>query len=102
MKIPKPIRDRVVLEQLSANKETTTQSGIILPASKNGDDIILGRVVALGLGAITENGVRVKPELKLGDIVAFKESMEEELVVGGKSYLVIFEAEVVAIMPEDA
>ena len=101
MKIPRPLRDRVVLEQLSANEETRTESGIILPASSDGEGNIRGKVLRVGLGAMSENGIRIEPEVQVGETVVFSQGLEETLVVKGKSYLVILEAEIIAVIDEN-
>ena len=102
MKIPvRPLRDRVVLEQLSASEETKTASGIILPATNLGDDKIKGKVIAVGLGAISENGYRIEPEVEVGEIIVFEQGLEDDIIINGKSYLVILEAEIIAVIDED-
>ena len=85
-KIPvRPIRDRVVCLQLSSSgKEKKTNSGIILPTGRDGEDNIRAEVMAVGLGAITEAGVRVPPEVVVGDVVVFQKGLEEEIVVKGE------------------
>ena len=96
----RPIRDRVACEQLSGNGEAKTISGIILPQTSDGEDMIRAKVVAVGKGAISEYGQRIPMEVEINEIIVFESGLEEEIIIKGKTYLVIMEAEIIAVVDE--
>lgn len=80
-----PRGDYVVVEILSAEK---TKGGIIIPDKARGNqrDAIIGRVLAVGAGRMTEYGAKIVPEAKEGDYVLLARGAgtEIELDVSGR------------------
>lgn len=93
----RPLGDRVVVRKLTDHERgTTTASGIIIPDSAQ-EKASEGIVVAVGPGR-TEDGVRVPVSLALNDRVLFSKYGHEEVKVGGVEYLIVSEANILAII----
>lgn len=80
-----PHGDFVVVEILSQEK---TKGGIVIPEKARGNqrDAIIGKVVAVGKGRLTEYGATIVPEAKIGDYVLLARGAgtEIELDVSGR------------------
>ena len=88
----RPLGDRVVLKHLVA--EETTKSGIVLPG-QNKEKPQQAEVIAVGPG--TEE---VKMEVKVGDQVIFSKYAGTEVKFENEEYIVIKQADIVAIVAE--
>lgn len=91
----RPLGDRVVIEL--EKQEEKTISGIILPDSAK-EKPSQGIVVAVGNGTLTANGERVALEVSVGDRVIFPQFTGSEVKLDGKEFLVLREAEILAIL----
>ena len=91
----KPLGDRVVVK--ARKKDETTSSGLVLPdtASEKPQE---GSVLAVGPGRVLDNGKRVEMEVKSGDTVLFAKYAGTEVKLDGEEYLVIREADLLAIL----
>jgi chaperonin GroES len=91
----KPLGDRVIVKPKA--KEEVTRSGIVLPdtASEKPQE---GSVLSVGPGRILDNGKRVDMEVKSGDTVLFAKYAGTEVKLDGEEYLVIREADLLAIL----
>ena len=91
----KPLGDRVVVQP--RKKEEMTSSGLVLPdtASEKPQE---GSVLAVGPGRVLDNGKRVEMEVKAGDTVLFAKYAGTEVKLDGEEYLVIREADLLAIL----
>ncbi|MBO6212330.1 chaperonin GroES [Algoriella xinjiangensis] len=86
----KPLADRVVIEPSPA--ETKTASGIIIPDSAK-EKPQEGTVVAVG------NGKKDEPmTVAIGDKVLYGKYSGTELKLEGKDYLIMREADILAII----
>jgi len=86
----KPLADRVLVKPLEA--ETTTASGLIIPDSAK-EKQQEGTVIAVG------NGTKDEPmTVKVGDTVLFGKYAGSELVLEGTEYLIMREADILAII----
>jgi chaperonin GroES len=92
----KPLHDNVVLEPIEAEK--ATKSGIILPDTADKGRPEQGIVVAVGDGKILDSGVLSKVSVKVGDTVLFKKYSPDEVEVNGKTYFVLNESDILAIL----
>lgn len=86
----KPLADRVVIEPVAA--ETKTASGIIIPDSAK-EKPQEGVVVAVGSGKKDE-----PLTVKVGDKVLYGKYSGTELKLEGKDYLIMREADILAIV----
>jgi chaperonin GroES len=92
MKI-RPLDDRIVVEPLPA--EEVTKGGILLPDTAK-EKPQKGKVVAIGVGKLLEDGSRSKIDLKAGDIVLFGKYAGDEIKVADKEYKILRETDIFA------
>jgi chaperonin GroES len=91
----KPLADRVVIKPSAA--EEKTKGGIILPDTAK-EKPVVGEVVAIGPGKVTDEGKKVAPEVKVGDKVLYGKYSGTEVTIDGVEYLIMREADIFAIM----
>jgi len=94
MKI-KPLGDRVVIKPAAA--EEKTKGGIILPDTAK-EKPVVGEIVAVGTGKVTDDGKKIVPEVKVGDKVLYGKYSGTEVTIDGVEYLIMREADIFAIM----
>ncbi len=90
----KPLADRVVVAPM---EKETMKNGIIIPDTAK-EKPQQGKIVAVGPGQISDNGERVAPEVKKGDIVLYGKYAGTEVKVDGEDYLILRESDVLAIL----
>lgn len=90
----KPLHDNVLIEPLE--KEQTTPSGIVIPDTAK-EKPQEGKVIAVGPGRL-EEGERVKPAVKEGDVVVYKKWGGNEVKVDGKDMLLVREEDILAVV----
>ncbi|HFB67986.1 MAG TPA: co-chaperone GroES [Calditrichae bacterium] len=90
----KPLADRIVLRPIEEDK---TAGGIILPDTAK-EKSMRGEVVAVGPGRLAENGERIKPEVKVGDVVIYSKYAGTEIEIDGQEYLILREGDVLAVI----
>jgi chaperonin GroES len=91
----KPLADRVVIKPSAA--EEKTKGGIILPDTAK-EKPVVGEIVAVGPGKVTDDGKKVPPEVKVGDKVLYGKYSGTEVTIEGEQYLIMREADVFAIV----
>ena len=91
----KPLADRVVIKPSPADERT--KGGIILPDTAK-EKPVIGEVVAVGPGKITDDGKTIAPEVKVGDKVLYGKYSGTEVTIEGDEYLIMREADVFAIV----
>lgn len=91
----KPLGDRVIIE--TQEEEETVVGGIVL-ASNAKEKPQTGKVVAVGECRVLDNGQKVAPVVKTGDIVMFDKYAGTEVNYDETSYLVLHEKDIVAIV----
>jgi chaperonin GroES len=80
----KPFGDNVVVEIVNQEK---TAGGIIIPdkAKSNQRDAIVGKVIGVGPGRLTEQGTMIKPQAKEGDYVLLSRGAGVEIELGTRT-----------------
>lgn len=78
-------------------REETTRSGIVLPDTAK-EKPQEGRVVAAGPGRRLDSGDLVALEVKVGDKVLYAKYSGTEVKLDGKEYLIVREADILAVM----
>ncbi|GAK48387.1 molecular chaperone GroES [Secundilactobacillus oryzae JCM 18671] len=91
----RPLGDRVVLE--AQQEEEQTVGGIVL-ASNAQEKPQTATVVAVGEGRVLDNGEKLAPAVKVGDTVLFDKYAGSEVKYDDKSYLVVHEKDLVAVV----
>ncbi|UTA46792.1 co-chaperone GroES [Simiduia sp. 21SJ11W-1] len=94
----KPLYDRVVVKRLAA--ETTSAGGIVIP-EKSAEKPTQGEVLAVGQGALQDNGGLRELAVKVGDRVLFGQYAGSEIKVDGEPLVVLKESDILAIIEED-
>src|SRR5260221_9624267 len=82
----KPLGDRLIVKPIE--EEETTASGIVLPDTAK-EKPQKGKVVAVGDGAINEDGSRRPLDLSEGDEVLYSKYGGAEVTAGGGGWLVL-------------
>lgn len=93
MKI-RPLADRVVIKRAEAEEKTA--SGIIL-ASAAKEQPQIAEVIEVGPGGMVD-GKEIKMELKKGDKVIYSKYAGTEVKVEGEEYIIIKEADILAVL----
>jgi chaperonin GroES len=83
----KPLGDRVVI-LASDDAESTTASGLVIPDTAK-EKPQTGEVLAVGPGALDEDGNHVPLEVTVGDVVLYSKYGGTEVKHGGADYLIV-------------
>ena len=89
----RPIDDRVVIEPMES--EQVTEGGIVLPETAK-EKPVQGKIKAVGPGRLLDNGDRLTPSVKVGDVVIYGKYSGSDVKVEGKEYKVMRESEILA------
>jgi chaperonin GroES len=91
----RPLHDRVLVKRVE--EETTTKGGIIIPDTAK-EKPQEGEVVAIGGGAIKDDG-SVRPlDVKPGDRVLFAKWGGTEVTIDGTEMLIMKESDILGIL----
>ncbi len=91
----KPLQDRVLIKRVE--EETKTVGGIIIPDNHK-EKPAQGEVVAVGTGYRLQDGTVKSLDVKKGDKVLFGKYSGTEVKVGGETYLVMKEDELLCVL----
>ncbi len=91
----KPLDDRIVVEQASAEEKTA--GGIVLPETAK-EKPQRGKVLAAGPGKLLDSGNRGPLAVRVGDEVFYGKYSGTEVEIGGKKYTVLRESDVLAVI----
>jgi chaperonin GroES len=95
----KPIDDRILVNE--DERETKTSAGFFIPET-NADAANRGTILAVGPGKAPKQGRDIIPvNLKVGERVLYAPGSGHKVVVAGKSYLVLKEDEVLALVDDE-
>lgn len=89
----KPLGDRLIVKP--EEEEETTASGIVLPETAK-EKPQKGKVVAVGDGAIAEDGTRRPLDVSEGDQVLYSKYGGTDITIEGEELLVLRESDVLA------
>jgi len=91
----RPLGDRVVVRRIE--EEAKTAGGIIIPDTAK-EKPSQGEIISVGPGALDENGKRVVPEVKAGDVVLFGKWSGTEVKIDGEELLIMKESDIMGIL----
>lgn len=91
----RPLYDRVVIRRME--EERTSPGGIVIPDTAT-EKPILGEVLAVGPGKLTEKGDRRAPDVKKGDKVLFGKYSGTEVKLNGGEYIVMREDDIMGVV----
>ncbi len=91
----RPLNDRILVKRVE--EETKTKGGIIIPDTAK-EKPAEGKIVAVGVGALNNDGKRVPLEVKIGDRILFGKYGGQEVKIEGVEYLIMSEQEVLCVI----
>lgn len=91
----KPLDDRVVV--IPQEAEEITAGGIVLPETAK-EKPMMGKVVSVGPGKMTDDGKRAKMSVKKKDVVLYGKYGGSEVEIDGKEYKILRESEILGIV----
>ena len=91
----RPLGDRVVVRRIE--EETKTAGGIIIPDTAK-EKPSQGEIIAVGPGALDDNGKRVTPEVKVGDTILFGKWSGSEVKLDGEELLIMKESDIMGVI----
>ncbi len=94
----RPLYDRVVIRRIEA--DTRSAGGIIIPGSA-AEKPNQGEVVAVGPGAVLENGELRPLAVAVGDRVLFSKYAATEQKLDGEELLLVRETDIMAVIEHD-
>jgi chaperonin GroES len=92
-----PLFNNILVERL--DEEAKTKGGIIIPDTAK-EKPSRGKVLAVGAGAVSEDGKRQPMTLKAGDVVLFSKWGGTEVKFDGEDRLIMKETDVLGIIKE--
>jgi chaperonin GroES len=87
-----------VNDQLLVRRDELKQTGRILTPEQATSAPLTALVVAVGPGRILRDGARAPVDVRVGDRVAFRRYVGEEVIYGGEPHLVLRESDVLGIL----
>ena len=90
-----PLADRVVV--LPLEDEEQMRGGLYIPDTAK-EKPQSGKIVAVGPGKLSEEGVRIEPDVKVGQTVLYGKYSGTEVTVEGEDYLILRESDILAIL----
>ena len=88
-----PLADRVVVKPIE--REEKTKSGIYLPDTAK-EKPQEGEVLAVGPGRIGEDGKRIVPDVKVGDIVIYAKYGGTDIKMDDDELVILRESDILA------
>ncbi|MFO7556753.1 MAG: co-chaperone GroES [Desulfobacterales bacterium] len=91
----RPLQDRILVQRVK--EEEKTKGGIIIPDTAK-EKPVEGRVIAAGIGKLSEEGNRIALEVKKGDRILFGKYSGNEIKIEGEEYLIMREDDVLGVI----
>ena len=91
----RPLGDRIIAKPSSAEEKTA--GGILLPDSAK-EKPQKAEVIAVGPGALLENGTRSELDVKIGDKVIYGKYSGTEIKIGSVDYVILRQDDILAIV----
>ena len=90
-----PLADRVVVSPLEEAEEM--RGGLYIPDTAK-EKPQSGKIVAVGPGKLSEEGVRIDPDVEVGQTVLYGKYSGTEVTVEGEEYLILRESDILAVL----
>ena len=91
----KPLADRVVVSPLE--EEEQMRGGLYIPDTAK-EKPQSGKIIAVGEGKLSDEGVRIAPDVEVGQTVLYGKYSGTEVTVEGEEYLILRESDILAIL----
>ena len=88
-----PLADRLVVRPIE--REEVTKGGIVLPDTAK-EKPQEGKVLAVGLGRLSEDGKRIAMDVKVDDIVIYAKYGGTEIKIEDEELLILSESNILA------
>jgi chaperonin GroES len=95
----RPLHDRVVVRRIEAEEKTS--GGIIIPDTAK-EKPQEGEVVAVGPGALDENGKLIELSVSPGDRILFGKWSGTEVKIDGEDLLIMKESDILGVIEAEA
>ena len=93
----RPLGDRVWIEPIE--EAEVTESGLYLPETAK-ERPQKGKALAVGPGEINARGERIPMDVKVGDKVLFAKYAGSEVKLGGVTYKLLRQSDILAVIEE--
>ena len=90
-----PLHDRVLVRRVESDEKTA--GGLIIPDSAK-EKPAEGEVVAVGAGAVREDGSRAPMDVKVGDKILFGKWNGQEVTIDGDELLMMKESDIMGVI----
>lgn len=90
-----PLSDRVVVQALEEAEQM--RGGLYIPDTAK-EKPSQGNVMAVGPGKISDDGVRMEMDVKVGDKVLYGKYSGTDVTLDGEEYLILRESDILAIV----
>ena len=100
-KVIKPLGDRVLVKEYKTKEEKKTASGIIIPETATADDVKMGKVISVGDGLYTQNGVSIPMSVTEGDEVMIPAYGGQEIKLNKEKYILFRESDLLAVFKDN-
>jgi len=91
----RPLQDRILVQRVK--EEEKTKGGIIIPDTAK-EKPVEGRVIAVGIGKLSEKGNRIALEVRKGDRILFGKYSGNEIKIEDEEYLIMRENDVLGVI----
>jgi chaperonin GroES len=91
----KPLADRVVVVPLEESEQM--RGGLYIPDTAK-EKPQSGEVVAVGAGKLSDEGVRIEPDVEVGQTVLYGKYSGTEVTVEGEDFLILRESDILAVI----
>ena len=91
----RPLHDRVLVRRVE--EQDDKHGSIIIPDTAK-EKPQEGKVIAVGMGKVTEDGKKLPLAVKEGDRILFGKYSGSEVTLGGQEYLIMKEEDVLGVL----
>ena len=90
-----PLHDRVLVRRIEGDEKT--KGGLIIPDSAK-EKPAEGEIVAVGAGALDDDGDRIAMDVKTGDRILFGKWSGSEIKIDGEDLMIMKESDILGII----
>ena len=91
----RPLDDRIIIKP--NDPEERTSSGIFLPEGAK-EKPMMGKVLAVGPGKLTDDGERAGTSIKKGDTVVYGKYAGTEIEIDGDDLIIVRESDLLGVV----
>ena len=91
----KPLADRVVVTPLEEDEQM--RGGLYIPDTAK-EKPQQGKIMAVGPGKLSDEGVRVEPDVEVGQTVLYGKYSGTDVTIDGEEFLILRESDILAVI----